>query len=210
MADANKSDKYWWICDRGHVFLKSKSTMRRFGCPVCTGKQALEGYNDLLTTHPALVREWDFEKNVHLTPTSVVATQSPRIHWKCAAGHEWEAILRNRTVLGTNCPYCSGRAATPGNNDLLSVNPKLAKEWDQLKNGALTPDRVKAKSSKLVWWKCSRGHSWEQRVAVRTRGNGCPYCGGWNIIPGETDIATQRPDLMSQISQNQPLVDLTY
>ena len=209
-SEANNSDKYWWICDKDHTFLKSKSAMRRFGCPVCKGKQALEGYNDLATTHPDLAREWDYQRNGDLAPTNVIATQSPRIHWKCAAGHEWEAILRNRTVLGTNCPYCSGRETTSGENDLNSLNPALAREWDPLKNGTLTPNQVKQKSSKRVWWKCSRGHSWQQSVAVRANGNGCPFCGGWYIIPGETDFATQRPDLVRQISPDQPWIDLSH
>jgi hypothetical protein len=64
-SESNNSEKYWWLCDNGHAFLKSKSTMRRYGCPVCKGKQALAGYNDLGTTHPNLARERDNEKTVN-------------------------------------------------------------------------------------------------------------------------------------------------
>lgn len=65
-----------------------------------------------------------------------------------------------------------------GENDLLTVNPALAKEWNYEKNGTLTPDQVTEKSDKKVWWKCDKGHEWETMVATRTRGHGCPFCAG--------------------------------
>ena len=65
-----------------------------------------------------------------------------------------------------------------GENDLLTLNPTLAKEWNFEKNGTLTPDQVTAKSHKKVWWKCGKGHEWEAIVVNRTRGLGCPFCAG--------------------------------
>lgn len=34
------------------------------GCPYCSGLYPIPGKNDLATTHPALIKEWDFEKNI--------------------------------------------------------------------------------------------------------------------------------------------------
>lgn len=68
-----------------------------------------------------------------------------------------------------------------GTNDLATVNPTLAEEWNYEKNGTLTPDQVTAGSEKKVWWKCEFGHEWEAIVLSRNRGNGCPICAGRKI-----------------------------
>jgi len=62
------------------------------------------------------------------------------------------------------------------NNTLITKNPSLAKEWHPARNGSLTPKDVTAKSSKKVWWICSKGHEWEATVANRSNGTGCPHC----------------------------------
>ena len=65
-----------------------------------------------------------------------------------------------------------------GVNDLVTVNPTLAEEWNYEKNGTLSPDQVTAGSHKKVWWKCKFGHEWEATIGSRSYGNGCPYCSG--------------------------------
>lgn len=61
-------------------------------------------------------------------------------------------------------------------NNLQVERPDLAKEWDSEKNMPLTPSDVTTGSSKKVWWKCSKGHSWQSVIANRVRWSGCPYC----------------------------------
>ena len=51
------------------------------------------------------------------------------INWKCKNGHEWVTTLNNR-ARGSNCPYCSGRYAISGENDIATLFPELLKEWD--------------------------------------------------------------------------------
>ena len=46
----------------------------------------------------------------------------------------------------------------PGKNDLLTVYPELAKEWNYEKNDDLMPSSVLPGSHKKVWWKCSKNH----------------------------------------------------
>jgi SAM-dependent methyltransferase len=58
-------------------------------------------------------------------------------------------------------------------------HPELAAEWHPTKNGILLPDSVTGKSSKRVWWKCTRGpdHEWDARICDRARTNTkCPFC----------------------------------
>ena len=61
-------------------------------------------------------------------------------------------------------------------NDLQSTNPALVAEWNYEKNNGLTPVDVMPNSSKKVWWRCSKGHEWQARVADRNKGRGCPIC----------------------------------
>lgn len=43
-----------------------------------------------------------------------------------------------------------------GDNDLATVNPALAAQWDTAKNGALRPSDVLAGSQQYVWWRCEK------------------------------------------------------
>lgn len=62
-------------------------------------------------------------------------------------------------------------------NSLATLHPQLAKEWNYLRNGSLSPDTLSNKSNKKVWWKCSLcGHEWEAVVYSRVDGKGCPIC----------------------------------
>ncbi len=78
-----------------------------------------------------LMAEWDWEKNNELNfdPKTLTLGCGQKVWWKCSKGHEWEASIGHRTK-GRGCPYCSGRYAIKGENDLQTVNPTLAKEWN--------------------------------------------------------------------------------
>ena len=54
--------KVWWKCKKGHEWEASVSNVSNGGgCPYCRGKKVLSGYNDLSTTKPELLKEWDYE-----------------------------------------------------------------------------------------------------------------------------------------------------
>jgi hypothetical protein len=61
-------------------------------------------------------------------------------------------------------------------NDLATVNARLAKEWDPLKNAPLIPSDVLPGTAEKAWWLCDAGHSWPASVKARHRGAGCPTC----------------------------------
>ena len=124
-----------------------------------------------------LVAEWNYEKNGALKPEDFTVSSHKNIWWKCSKGHEWQALIANRN-RGTGCPYCSRRRVFKGFNDLQTLNPTLASEWNYEKNGGLRPENFAAKSNKKVWWECSEGHEWQALIANRTFGTGCPYCSG--------------------------------
>ncbi|MEE1503303.1 MAG: zinc-ribbon domain-containing protein, partial [Acutalibacteraceae bacterium] len=90
-------------------------------------------------------------------------------------GHEWQAAINNRSK-GRGCPFCSGRYAIKGENDLQTINPTLANEWNYENNNGLTPADVLPNSDKKVWWTCSKGHEWQATIGSRNKGSGCPHC----------------------------------
>lgn len=169
--------KAWWVCPKGHSY-SAIIKQRVYGqnCPYCSGKKVLVGYNDLLTTNPQLASEWNYEKN-DLTPADVTEGSSKKIWWICKHGHEWESKVASRK-RGHGCPYCAGLLCISGENDLETLFPKVAQEWNYEKNGDLSPSDIKGGSNKRVWWKCRKcGNEWiatpNQRTGQRT---GCPHC----------------------------------
>ncbi len=196
---AGTNRKVWWECDYGHEWQAiGASRVRGAGCPVCAGKVALSGYNDVATTHPELVAEWHPTKNVDLAPWNVVAGSSKRIWWSCPKGHDWETRILNRK-RGSGCPVCAGQVVVAGDNDLGTTHPDVATEWHPTKNGDLTPRSVVAGTTRRVWWRCSVGHQWEATVSNRSRnGSGCPVCTGQKVLEGYNDLRTTRPGLAAE------------
>ena len=82
-------------------------------------------------------------------------------------------------------------------HSLAEEYPDVAEEWDYEKNGNLTPEMVKAHSSKVVWWKCKKQHpSYRKSICERVgQKYGCLYCSGRLPIPGKTDILTLFPNV---------------
>ncbi len=172
--------KAWWICSQGHEWQAAiyHRTSNNSGCPYCARKKVMAGVNDLKTTNPELALEWHSTKNGHLAPQDVMAGSDKRVWWVCSRGHEYEALIKSRAKMKSGCPYCSGRKAIAGINDLGTTHPEIASEWDIEKNNDVNLKDVKAGSNKKVWWKCSKcGCSWNMPIAQKVlRGHGCPNC----------------------------------
>ena len=189
--------KVWWKCENGHSWRTSIVTRKHSGCPLCPRTRVKAGINDLLSIKPSVAAQWDIEKNSGRLPDSVTAHTHVKAWWRCSLGHSWQATVKSRTE-GNNCPYCANQLALPGYNDMLTLAPELAKEWDYTKNTPLRPEVVLPYGNKSFWWLCSKGHSWKTTPANRHRGTGCPYCVGKVPFPGETDLKTLRPDLAAE------------
>ena len=168
--------KVWWLCKNKHSWLAAiKDRVRGNGCPYCSNRKILVGYNDLATTAPELALEWNYEKNGELTPYNIHCGSSKRVWWKCENGHEWQApVVRRSQKIG--CPYCAGKKSTKGVNDLATIRPDLIKEWNYEKNDKIKPEDCMQYSNKSVWWKCSKGHEWKTKISARSKGTGCPFC----------------------------------
>ena len=155
-----------------------------------------EKQNSFGYAHPSLVSEWHPNKNGKLTPFMVDKNSSKQVYWICSKGHEWKTHVYTRSK-GIGCPYCSGRNATAENN-LLVANPQLCDEWDYDRNTKM-PNEYTPVSGQKVWWICGKcGNSFQQRIADKRIGKGCPICSSKLVIEGINDLTTSNPDLVEE------------
>lgn len=154
------------------------------------------GENDIATLAPEMVKLWHPTRNGDLTPAMMMPGSNKKVWWQCAKGHEWQSRAYS-IKSGTSCPYCAGKRVISGETDLATTHPQMVKMWSTKNH--IPPTSVSAGSHKKVWLICQQGHEWETKIYTFTiLGCGCPYCAGKKAIPGETDLATLRPDLMEQ------------
>lgn len=108
----------WWKCGTcGHEYKAViKSRVHGLKCPVCTQRAVLAGYNDLSTTDPELVLEWDYDANER-KPTEISRLSQYPVWWKGACGHKWKDKVFSRAVEGARCIYCE--------KEFVQVLPRL-------------------------------------------------------------------------------------
>lgn len=195
----NSGKKVWWLCNKGHewqAIIQSRTSGRN--CPYCSNQKVLQGYNDLSTTYPDLAREWDYDNNGELTPYQIVSGYQKKVWWLCKNGHSYESTVGNR-IKGSNCPYCSTpiKKILVGFNDLETIRPDLAREWNYTRNKKLPKDFTVG-SDENVWWICTLGHEWNDTISNRNKGRNCPYCSNHRVLTGFNDLETIRPDLAKE------------
>lgn len=190
--------KVWWQCDHGHFWEAVVHTRsgNHSECPYCTRKRVWPG-TGLNATHPELAAQWHPTKNRPLTPEQVLAGSHKSVWWVCEKGHEWKAIVKSRAA-GCGCPICCNKTIIPGINDLATTHPELAQQWHPVKNGLLLPTDVVSGTTRIVWWKCPKGHEWMAGICSRVNGTGCPVCSGKVVISGENDLASYSPHIAEQ------------
>lgn len=178
---AGHDKKLNWKCNLGHLYkapVYARTGPSTTGCPYCSGRKVLAGFNDLKTTQPAMAEQadgWD--------PMTVTSGHNSIKKWKCELGHSWKIspaarILKNKKISA--CPICAGREVLTGFNDLQTRHPSLAKQahgWD--------PTKVVGGHQKRKW-KCEKGHIWSADTISRiSMGVGCPSCSKTGFDPNQ-------------------------
>jgi len=143
-------------CAKGHRW-KAKPIKIRNGtwCPFCSGRGTT--IEDLR----AIARSRDGEC---LSPSFLGKNKKHR--WRCAQGHEWEAIPQSIIRQQSWCPYCFGL------NKTIADMQRLA----QAKEGECLSKRYVNSHTKLRW-RCSQGHEWSAAPTSVVSGHWCPICG---------------------------------
>ena len=108
---AGSDQKKKWRCSEfGHSY-EAKPCSRTFGktgCPYCSNRKLLIGFNDLKTQFPDIAEEadgWD--------PQTVISGSAKSMPWICKKGHKWKTTVDSRTSKKTGCPTCAETGFNP-------------------------------------------------------------------------------------------------
>ena len=191
---AGSHEKLSWQCALGHRYSAtiSNRTSRGSGCPICSGKIVVTGFNDLATRFPEIAREafeWD--------PATVSAGTHQKKAWKCLKGHIYQSSIAHRTGKNSRgCSVCAGKQIEKGFNDLASQFPEIAAEadgWD--------PEKVTPGIDAKLNWKCPVGHKYAASVGSRTNlKTNCPVCINFELLTGFNDLQTRFPLIAKEAS----------
>lgn len=193
--------KAYWLCPTCGQTWKAAMNLRSLqdrGCPYCAHEKPIKGVNDLVTLRPDLMKDWDYEKNEGIDPTDLMPNSNKKVYWKCSVcGYRYYTFVANRN-RGTGCKKCAGQVLIPGVNDLATLYPEIAKQWDYELNGDVKPSDIFPQTNKNYHWICNKGHRWPAKPNDRVRGTGCPVCSGNKVLEGFNDLATTHPDIAKQ------------
>jgi very-short-patch-repair endonuclease len=134
--------------------------------------------------YPAIAKEWDYQKNLPLTPDLFTPKSDQKFWWICSHEHSWEATIKNRTLRGSNCPGCndaSHRANTQARHlkaigSLAEKYPELVSFWDSFSNGGIEASQISSSVQKTYMWKCTKGHKFSRMLKTMVKDQNCPVC----------------------------------
>ena len=188
------ANKYWWYCqkcDDSYPQAMNKKVIER-GCSICKGYYCTKK-NSFGGKFPELLKEWNYDKNVNISPFQVSYGSGKKVWWNCLeCGESYENTIDRRTSQNAKCPYCRGFRVGSKNN-LAYTHPEIASMWDYSKNENLLPQNIIKGSNIKVHWKCNKcGHESFVRVVNKV---GCKVCSNQEAKMGVNDIATTNPFL---------------
>lgn len=154
--------KAWWlgkcghewqmsVSDRTSTYVRKDGTIKKpYGCPFCSGRRILVGYNDLQSKRPDIAAEWHPEKNGNLKPTDIMCGSGKNVWWLGRCGHEWKSTPNKRCNDNDQCPICFKKRRSPS---VICIETGQVFE-----NGTEAARYVGLKSSSTIY-KCCKGES---------------------------------------------------
>jgi hypothetical protein len=157
----NARTKLSWECKEGHQWKAVPNSIKSGAwCPYCARK--LRG--DALKLDIKAMRHLAKKRGGQCLSNIYVNSQT-KLFWKCAKGHQWEAMPSN-IKSGKWCPICGGHTRLT-----IEKMQQLANEHD---GKCISREYVNTKTKLL--WECSEGHRWEANSDHIKRGQWCPRC----------------------------------
>ena len=101
-------EKKQWKCKLGNSWIAPPYSRKDRGCPYCSNRKVLVGFNDLHTQFPEVAKEvddWD--------PSTVLAGSHSKMKWICFEGYRWTSVVKERTFGGNGCPSCAEYGFNP-------------------------------------------------------------------------------------------------
>lgn len=104
---------YKFACDCGHIFESTVSNVFQsgsFGCPICSGRRVLKGFNDLWTTHPDIASRLKYKEDGH----KYSAGSNVKLSWVCPdCGNEKITTPNKMSVQKCFCSVCGHDTSYP-------------------------------------------------------------------------------------------------
>lgn len=152
------------ICN--HIWSTQAYILYDHKCPVCSG---------VYKSHEMFCNEIEskFPNQYKLLSQYNGVTKKVKIQNR-ECGHEFECSPRDLLNGDCKCPYCNGKRVLVGFNDLLTVNPDIAKFLENPDDGY----KYTNSSGKRVWWKCNCGNRMFKTISEVTSANSlrCSIC----------------------------------
>ena len=125
MVNGKSRKNVWWRGKKCGCEWKAVIHSRVQGtqCPVCADRAVLAGYNDLATTDPYLIKEWDYERNHDISPKQTSRYSMRSVWWKCPLGHSWKATVAERVIEKKGVRYVRANTRVFSRNWLLCSMP---------------------------------------------------------------------------------------
>lgn len=192
--------KVKWLCELGHEWeAMPLNRVRGTGCPICTNRAVLIGYNDLPHTNPELMPEWDDDRS----PSEFTAGSETKINWKCSKGHNWKASPATRVRAGTGCSKCRWGDKYTGHKKRGTLKDEYPSVFKELVS---KDEKLTFGSTARLEWECSKGHRFFATPRDRALKNTeCPYCVNRLIKAGVNDLSVSHPDIYEQLVNKEPL-----
>jgi len=163
----NSVTKLRWRCRDGHEWEAVPSSIRntRSWCPSCGAVRRAMASRGSIEACRILARE---QGGTCLSTT--YTSNSTKLLWKCAKGHEWLATPGNIQQRRW-CPSCG--SARGGDSRRGSIENCLA--LAKARGGECLSATYANDYTKLLW-RCNQGHEWEATPGGIKQDHWCPYC----------------------------------
>lgn len=107
--------KVYWSCLKGHSFkaIVKDRHEKNVGCPYCSNRKVLKGFNDIWTTNPELAKLLNNPEDGY----KYMQFSKHRVDWKCP-NSDCNEIIANKKIsdvnlYGLSCPKCSDGVSYP-------------------------------------------------------------------------------------------------
>ena len=205
MIDCSSNIVATWKCMKCNGEYECSVVKRhQEGCPYCSDKQMLKGYNTLQETHPYLEKFWD--KSNDKSISEYWHKSFDVLNWKCPCCNIQFQCSPVEMISRTNlensnfetCPKNCDWNKLVFNNDIFHNSPRLRKEWSK-KNNIPVHLALSHIDTKKYWWNCSICQG-EYLCSIPIRReviDSCPYCNDEQPLKGYNTISDIHPELTS-------------
>jgi hypothetical protein len=102
----------WWQCKSEYKHewqetVHARTQRKKMICRQCS-KSRFSLNNSLQAVYPEIAAQWHPTRNDNLKPSEVSKASGKKVWWLCPVNpqHEWDAQIKNRTILKSGCRLC--------------------------------------------------------------------------------------------------------